>query len=100
MQDLLITKNSWIWGISQTDAFNKIKDELTSPSVLAWYNSAGETKLTADASACGLGAVPVAYVSRSMTEAETRYIQIKKKLWPQRGLLNVLPITFWENKII
>ena len=89
LRDLLSTKNSWMWGTSQTDAFNKIKDELTSPPVLAWYNPAGETKLTADASAYGLGAVllqkyenewkPVAYASRSMTEAETRYAQIEKE---------------------
>ena len=89
LQDLLSTKNSWMWGTSQIDAFNKIKDELTSPPVLAWYNPAGETKLTADASAYGLGAVllqkyenewkPVAYASRSMTEAETRYAQIEKE---------------------
>ena len=89
MRDLLSTKNSWIWGTSQTDAFNNIKNELTSPPVLAWYNPAGETKLAADASAYGLGAVllqkhedkwkPVAYASRSMTEAETRYAQIEKE---------------------
>ena len=51
--------------------------------MLAWYNPTGETKLAADASAYGLGAVllqkhedmwkPDAYASRSMTEAETRY---------------------------
>ena len=77
LQDLLSTKSSWMWGTSQTDAFNKIKDELTSPPVLA---PAGETKLIADASAYGLGAVllqkyenewkPVAYASRSMTSRD------------------------------
>ena len=35
LRDLLNTKNSWMWGTSQTDTFNKIKDELTSPPVLA-----------------------------------------------------------------
>ena len=66
-----------------------MKDELTSHPVLTWYDPAAETKLTADASAYGLGAVllqkhetawkPVAYASRSMTEAETRYAQIEKE---------------------
>ena len=60
-------------GPSQTDAFNKVKDELTSHPVLAWYDPATETKLSADASAYGLRAVllqkhentwkPVAYAS-------------------------------------
>ena len=74
---------------SQTDAFNKVKDKLTSHRVLTWYDPAAETKLTADASAYGLVAVllqkhetawkPVAYASRSMTKAETRYAQIEKE---------------------
>ena len=88
LRDLTSVKNSWMLGSSQTDAFNKVKDELTSPPVLAWYNPASETKITADASAYGLGAVllqkhnewkPIAYASRSMTEAETRYAQIEKE---------------------
>ena len=57
LRDLLSVKNSWVWGSSQIDAFNKVKDELTSPPVLAWYNPAAETKITADASAYGLRAV-------------------------------------------
>ena len=56
---------------------------------MAWYDPTAETKLTADASAYGLGAVlmqktnnqwkPMAYVSRSMTETEIRYAQIEKE---------------------
>ena len=57
LQELLSTKNTWIWGPSQTDAFAKVKDELTSPPVLTWYNPTTETKLTTDALAYGLGAV-------------------------------------------
>ena len=80
LRELLSNKNAWTWRPSQTDTFNKVKDELTSPPVLAWYNPVAETKLSADASAYGLGAVlsqkhnnewkPVAYASRSMTETE------------------------------
>jgi len=89
LRELLSTKNTWTWGSSQTDAFNKVKDELTSPPVLAWYNPAAETKLSADASAYRVGAMllqkhndewkPVAYASRSMTETEMRYAQIEKE---------------------
>ena len=80
---------SWIWVSSQTNAFNKIKVELTSSPVLVWYNPAAETKIIEDASAYGVGAVllrkhnddwkPVAYASRSMTETEARYAQIEKE---------------------
>ena len=89
LRELLSQKNSWIWGSSQTNAFSKIKAELTSSPVLAWYNPAAETKVIVDASAYRLGAVllqkhnddwkPVAYVSRSMTETEARYTQIEKE---------------------
>jgi len=55
----------------------------------AWYNPTADTKVVADASAYGLGAVllqkhesdwkPAACASRSMRETETRYAQIEKK---------------------
>ena len=44
-------------GPSQSDAFNKVKDELTSHPLLTWYDPGAKTKLTVDASAYGLGAV-------------------------------------------
>ena len=53
------------------------------------YDPAAETKVSADASSFGLGAVmlqkagnewrPVAYASRSMTDTERRYAQIEKE---------------------
>ena len=53
------------------------------------YDPAAETKVSADASSFGLGAVmlqkagnewrPVAYASRSMTDNERRYAQIEKE---------------------
>ena len=59
------------------------------PRVLAMYNVKAYTKVSADASSQGLGAVllqqttqgwrPVAYASRSMMDAETQYGQIEKE---------------------
>jgi transposase InsO family protein len=90
LRELLSKKSTWLWGPSQVSAFQKLKTALTTPTVLAWYNPAADTKLSADASAYGLGAVllqksidgewkPVAYASRSMTETEMRYAQIEKE---------------------
>lgn len=85
----LSTKNSWTWGPDQDQAFAEVKRELTQPSVLALYDPKARTKITADASSFGLGAVlmqelrnewrPVAYASRAMSETERHYAQIEKE---------------------
>ena len=66
-----------------------MKQEICSPRVLALYDTAAPTKVSADASAYGLGAVllqlqnklwrPVAFASRALSETETRYAQIEKE---------------------
>ena len=79
-----------MWGPAQDEAFKEIKAELARPTTLALYNPDTPTKICADASAYGLGAVllqqqhddewkPVAFASRSMTETERRYSQIEKE---------------------
>ncbi len=85
----LSTKNTWIWGPDQDRAFAEVKEELTQPSVLALYDPEARTKVAADASSFGLGAVlmqeqgnewrPVAYASRAMSDTERRYAQIEKE---------------------
>ena len=62
---------------------------LTKPTILAHYDPAAPTKILADASSHGLGAVllqlvdsswrPVSYASQSMSETECRYAQIEKE---------------------
>ena len=68
-----------------------MKQELIRPPVLALYNLTAETKISADASSHGLGAVllqrstssnvwkPIAFASRAMSETEKRYAQIEKE---------------------
>ena len=91
LRELMSNKRAWVWGAAQQNAFEKVKEELTKPTVLALYDVAAQTKICADASAYGLGAVllqhssekqiwkPVAFASRSLTETEKRYSQIEKE---------------------
>ena len=90
LRDLLSTKNQWVWGPSQQQAFADTKAELSSPRILALYNTAAKTKVSADASSFRLGGVlsqeqsngswqPISYISRSLTPTEQRYAQIEKE---------------------
>ena len=89
LRELMSSKSAWIWGPAQEQSFQASKDELSKPTVLALYNPESKTKLSADASSYGLGAVllqehdhewkPVVYASRSLTETESRYAQIEKE---------------------
>ncbi len=89
LRELLSTKRAWLWGPDQDHAFTEVKAELTQSTVLALYDPETTTKVAADASSFGLGAVlmqqtrgdwrPVAYASRSMSDTEKRYAQIEKE---------------------
>ena len=89
--ELLCKNRQWKWEASQESAFTAVKQELATPTVLRLYDPNAETKISADASSCGLGAVllqkndsadswkPVAYSSRTLTEPERHYTQIEKE---------------------
>ena len=89
LRELLSTKKAWTWGPPQQESFEKLKAEIATPQVLAHYNVTAETKICADASSHGLGAVllqkqgrlwkPVAFASRSLSSTEQRYAQIEKE---------------------
>ena len=88
LRDLLSDKNDWHWGHPQQEAFTKIKEVLTNAPVLTLYDPQAKTKVSADSSAYGLGAVllqekdsrwrPVVYASRALSETEQRYAQVEK----------------------
>lgn len=63
----------WVWTANHKEAFRKVKKGISSPRVLAMFDLDKEAKISADASAYGLGSVllqhhgdvwrPVAYAS-------------------------------------
>ena len=90
LRELLKGNNMWLWTDEHEDAMQKLKDEICSQRVLAHYDVNAQSKISADASAYGLGAVllqsqdgvtwqPVAFASRSLSETEMRYAQIEKE---------------------
>lgn len=85
LRKLLEKESEWVWTNQQSDAFAKIKDAISSPPVLAFYDVNKSVTLQADASSYALGAAimqadqPVAYASRSLTKAELNYPQIEKE---------------------
>ena len=86
LRDLLRKETEWCWEENQEMALRKIKDAVCTSPVLRNYSLDEEVTLQCDKSQVGLGAVllqngrPVAFASRTLTSAETRYAQIEKEL--------------------
>ena len=75
----------FVWECQQEEAFQTIKNMISSTPVLKYYDVASETTIQCDASESGLGATllqnvqPVAFASRSLSTVERRYEQIEKE---------------------
>ena len=85
LHKLLRKDVSWMWGEQQRNAFKKIKELLSSTTVLTHFDTSQPIILTVDASPYGIGAIlshrkkgiehPIGFVSRSLNSAERNYSQ-------------------------
>ena len=76
----------WAWESEKQNAFEAIKQVITTLPVLAYFDKMRKHTIQCDASKKGLGAVilqesmPVMYVSRALTETEQIYSNIEREL--------------------
>ena len=83
LNDLLRKATEWHWGVEQQDAFEALRDALLAAPILQMPDFTKKFTIRTDASYTGLGACllqgegdeqrPIAYASRSLKPAETRY---------------------------
>ncbi|GBN95675.1 Transposon Tf2-8 polyprotein [Araneus ventricosus] len=86
---MLKADTTWTWGPNQEKAFERIKESLCNPAVLALYDCKKSVYLSADAPSYGIGAMlyqikdssklPIAYASRTLSATERGYAQIEKE---------------------
>ena len=84
------TKNEFLWSAALSDAFESVKQALTSPPTLSFFDPARSTRLCTDASRQGLGFVLqqrsgevwvlVQAGSRFLSDAESRYAIIELEM--------------------
>ena len=89
INSLLRTENYFKWTNVQQDAFEQLKQAITTPPVLIYPDFSKPFLLTTDASNEALGAVlsqgkvgsdkPIAYASRALSKTEKRYSTIERE---------------------
>ena len=90
LRPLLSTKNDFLWSTSLTDAFESVKQSLTSAPTLSYFDPDSLTRLCTDASRQGLGFVLqqkredtwtlVQAGSRFLSDTESRYAIIELEM--------------------
>lgn len=86
LRDLLKHDAEFIWGPEHEKAFQATKAEIGKSTVLRYYNPSRPLIVQVDASGSGLGAAliqedgPIAFASKSLVGAETRYSNIEREM--------------------
>lgn len=90
LSQLLRKDNLFEWTQTQNNAFNELKESLTTPPVLIYPDFTKSFLLTTDASNYAIGAIisqgpigrdlPIAYASRTLNSAERNYSTTEKEL--------------------
>ena len=86
LRNLIKGGNEWDWNFEHDKAMENIRRILTNDPVLTFFDVTKPVTIQSDASQTGLGACllqenkPVAYASRTLTNAEERYAQIEKEM--------------------
>ena len=86
LRQLLKKEAPYEWSIDHQRSFEELKQAIHSDTKLRYFDTASPVTLEVDASQYGLGAAltqngkPVAFASKSLTPAETRYANIEREM--------------------
>ena len=86
LRRLTLKDAEFVWAEEQQHAFQQLQSLLSSAPTLRFFDNTKPVVVQSDASKYGLGAVllqdnqPLAYASRALSSAETRYANIEKEL--------------------
>jgi hypothetical protein len=91
LRDLLKKDSAYIWEAHHKKSFDSLKEEVSTNSVLRYYDPSKPVYVHCDASLRGLGAAllqpdsenelrPVTFASKSLTDVEQRYACIEREL--------------------
>ena len=85
LRELTQKNTEWTWSSTHQEAFEKVKRMVCDAPILTHYQPNLPLSVQVDASQHALGAAlmqegkPVAYASRSLSDAEKRYAQVEKE---------------------
>lgn len=102
----LLRKNSFVWDMEATQAFEKLKSALTSTPVLALPNFTEVFIVDCDASESGLGAVlhqkgrPIAFFSQSLPNRYCKLPAYEKELIGLVKAIRHWRAYFWGNPFV